>query len=137
MKRRTKARIWTLQILYAHEITCNPIAEVSERFFRDRDVSETKKAYTDRLLECYESRRDEVDGLIEESVANWRVERLSLIDKNILRISICELLYLRDIPGKASINEAIELSRIFGGDDSPRFINGVLDFVLHHPLRTK
>ncbi len=137
MKRRTKARIWTLQILYAHEITGNPIAEVSEMYFRERDVSKTKKAYTEILLECYESNRQEVDGLIEESVSNWRVDRLSVIDKNILRISICELLYMPDIPGKASINEAIELSRIFGGDDSPRFVNGVLDFVLRHPSRAK
>jgi len=62
---------------------------------------------------------------------NWRIERLSVIDKNILRVGICELLFHPDIPGKASINEAINLSHMFGGDDSPRFVNGVLDSIFH------
>ncbi len=131
MKRRTKARIWALQILYAQEFTKEPLQKTFEMFFSERKVSEEKKAYTRRLLETYDERKDEIDHMIEESVANWRIERLSIIDKNILRIGICELLYHPDVPGKASINEAINLSHMFGGDDSPRFVNGVLDSILH------
>jgi N utilization substance protein B len=131
MKRRTKARIWALQILYAQEFTKEPLQKTFEMFFSERKVSEEKKAYTQRLLKTYDERKDEIDHLIEESVANWRIERLSIIDKNILRIGICELLYHTDVPGKASINEAINLSHMFGGDDSPRFVNGVLDSILH------
>jgi len=131
MRRRTKARIWALQIFYAHEIAGAPLKATFESFFAGRVVSEEKKAYTKRLIDCYESNKDEIDRLIRESVSNWRIERLSIIDKNILRISICELLFLPDIPGKASINEAINLSHLFGGEDSPRFVNGVLDSILH------
>jgi N utilization substance protein B len=136
MRRRTKARVWALQILYAHEITRDPLDRSFESFFSSRKVSEDKKAYTKRLLDCFESRREEIDRLIAESVANWKIERLSIIDKNILRISICELLYLPDIPGKASISEAVNLSHIFGGEDSPRFVNGVLDSIFHQSSRT-
>jgi N utilization substance protein B len=137
MRRRTKARIWTLQILYANEITGDPLQRTFELFFADRVVSDDKKAYTKRLLDCYEKKKEEIDRLIEESVSNWRLDRLSIIDKNILRISICELLYLPDIPGKASINEAVNLSHIFGGDESPGFVNGVLDSILHQSSRAK
>ncbi len=131
MKRRTKARIWALQILYAHEITERPLPHTFQLFFRDREVSAEKKAYTRRLLDCYMDKSEEINDLIERSVANWRIERLSIIDKNILRISICELLFLSDIPGKASINEAVNLSHLFGGENSPGFVNGVLDSILH------
>jgi len=131
MKRRTKARIWALQILYAHEITERPLPHTFQLFFGDREVSAEKKAYTRRLLDCYMDKSEEINDLIERSVANWRIERLSIIDKNILRISICELLFLSDIPGKASINEAVNLSHLFGGENSPGFVNGVLDSILH------
>jgi len=137
MRRRTKSRVWALQILYAHEITEKSIYFTSRLFFKDREVSREKKAYTRRLLDCYEERQEEVDDLIEKSVANWRMDRLSIIDKNILRISICELLFLSDIPGKASINEAVNLSHLFGGEDSPGFVNGVLDAILHQASETK
>lgn len=137
MRRRTKARIWALQILYAHEITRAPLPQTCESFFARRKANKEKKAYTQRILDCFENNREAIDRVIEESVANWRIERLSLIDKNILRISICELLHMPDIPAKASINEAIVLSHWFGGDDSPRFVNGVLDSIFHQALKAR
>jgi N utilization substance protein B len=140
MRRRSKARIWALQIFYAHEITKAPLIATFESFFGSfytgQAVSEEKKAYTKRLVDSYDGNKDKIDNMIEESVSNWRMERLSIIDKNILRISICELLLLPDIPGKVSINEAVNLSHLFGGDDSPRFVNGVLDAILHQTSRT-
>jgi len=139
MRRRSKARIWALQIFYAQEITKDSLITTFESFFESffpgQVVSEEKKAYTKRLVDCYEGNKDKIDSMIEESVSNWRIERLSIIDKNILRISICELLFLPDIPGKASIDEAINLSHLFGGEDSPRFVNGVLDAILHQTSR--
>jgi N utilization substance protein B len=137
MRRRTKARVWALQILYAAEISGTPVLAQSDAFFREIDAAEDKKAFTRRILECFDAHAEAVDRQIEEAVANWRMERLSIIDKNILRISICELLYMEDIPGKASVDEAVGLSHIFGGDDSPRFVNGVLDSILHRPTESR
>ena len=136
MRRRTKARVWALQILYANEFRKEPLRKTFDLFFSEREVSEEKKAYTERLIETFEANRSDVDRMIEGSLANWRMDRLSIIDKNILRIGICEILFHPDVPGKASINEAINLSHMFGGDDSPRFVNGVLDSILHQSSRT-
>jgi N utilization substance protein B len=136
MRRRTKARIWALQILYANEITGEALQETFDSFFKDRTTaSMEKREYTRRLLKCYDGHRKDVDRMIEDSVSNWRIERLSMIDRNILRIGISELLFLPDIPEKVSIDEAINLSHIFGGNDSPRFVNGVLDSILRLDMK--
>jgi len=137
MRRRTKARVWALQILYASEISGTPPLEEFDAFFREIEAAEDKKAFTRRILECCVAHTEEIDRQIEQASANWRIDRLSIIDKNILRIGIGELLYLPDVPGKAAISEALGLSHIFGGDDSPRFINGVLDAILHRPLESR
>ena len=74
--------------------------------------------------------RDEIDGWIGSASENWRLDRMSVVDRNILRIAIYEMSYCEDIPPKVSINEAIDLAKRFSGQDSGPFINGVLDQVL-------
>jgi len=74
-------------------------------------------------------RRDEIDGVIRQYSTNWRLERMAVVDRNILRLAAFELLHMQDIPRKVSINEAIEVAKRFGGEDSPAFINGILDRV--------
>ncbi|MBU1113276.1 MAG: transcription antitermination factor NusB, partial [Candidatus Omnitrophica bacterium] len=69
----------------------------------------------------------QIDSLIKKYVKNWGIDRMAVIDRNILRIACFELTFLDDIPPKVSINEAIELAKRFGDMDSPRFVNGVLD----------
>ena len=137
MRRRPNARVWALQILYASEISGMTLFEEFDDFFREIEAAEDKQAFTRRILECFATHATEIDRRIEEAVANWRMERLSIIDKNILRIGIAELLYLPDVPGKAAITEALGLCHIFGGDDSPRFVNGVLDAILHRPQESR
>ncbi len=81
------------------------------------------------FLKVVES-REELDLLIKKQVANWEFNRLAVIDKIVLRMGICELLYFDDIPPKVSINEAIEIAREFSTEKSDKFVNGVLDAVL-------
>jgi len=73
---------------------------------------------------------DEIDNIIKEYSMNWDIERISIIDKNIIRLALSELLFFPEISGRVTINEAIELSKEYGGEDSPRFINGILDAVM-------
>ena len=74
--------------------------------------------------------KDEIDKLIMSRVANWEFSRIAVIDRIILRISVCELLYFDDIPPKVSINEAIEIARRYSTEKSDKFVNGVLDSIL-------
>ena len=74
--------------------------------------------------------REGLDGAIQESLTNWRLERLSVIDRNILRLAAAEMLHMEDIPPRVAIQEAISLAERYGTDQSPRFVNGVLDALM-------
>ena len=79
------------------------------------------------LVEGVVDKREELDALISEAADNWRIERMAVLDRNIMRIAVFELLYIDDIPPKVSINEAIELAKRYGNAESGQFVNGVLD----------
>lgn len=98
----------------------------------DEPISKTDPAFefAQTLLEGVLCHRDSLDVLIQQHSKNWRLNRMSLVDRNILRIGVFELSYCPDIPGKVAINEAIELAKKFSTDDAVSFINGVLDAVL-------
>jgi N utilization substance protein B len=99
-----------------------------------RRVSDRYRAYLDRLLRAVASHGEEIDRVLQEHMPNWRLERLSAIDRNILRIAAAELLFQDDVPGKVAIHEAIRLAEKYGGKESPRFVNGVLDAVYQDTL---
>jgi len=84
-------------------------------------------AYLELLLETLQDNLPDVDRALQSALENWRLERLSVMDRSILRLAATELLYLEDIPPKVSIQEGIHLAEAYGGKDSPRFVNGVLD----------
>lgn len=94
--------------------------------------SRTRKAlsYGRRLVEETLAHREEIDELIEEQARNWRLERMSVVDRNILRLAVYELLFEHDVPELVVIDEAIELAKTFGSDESGSFVNGVLDGLL-------
>lgn len=73
--------------------------------------------------------REEIDGVVEGASENWKVSRMAIVDRNILRFSVFEILYLDDIPPSVTMNEAIEIAKRYGTEDSPAFINGILDKV--------
>jgi len=126
---RHRARGWALQVHYRWE------SGGGEGSFRDalvetlrtRRMAPTRLPYVRRVLGTLDEHVKEIDRALQDSLENWRIERLSSIDRGILRISATELLHLRDIPPKVSIQEGIRLAELYGGNDSPRFVNGVLD----------
>lgn len=128
--KRRVVRERVLQALYAHEISRDPIEGVIENIVTDLKKDETTFDFAHRLILKVLETEAELDTIIRKRVANWEFSRLALVDRVILRMCICELLYFEDIPPKVSINEAIEIARRFSTEKSDKFVNGVLDSVL-------
>jgi N utilization substance protein B len=129
MKKRTKSRAWAVQVAYTMLLNKEPCTVILQEFFRWRRIGEQNRDLTVRLIKQLESNLEEVDKAIATHLKNWSPERLARLDRVILRLGVAELLYLDDIPPKVTINEYVELARLFGTEESPRFVNGVLDAV--------
>ncbi len=119
-----------MQALYAYELSHEPVESIIENIVsslkKEPEIFELAQRLFLKVIET----RDELDALITSRVANWEFNRLAVIDKIVLRMCICELLYFEDIPPKVSINEAIEIARRFSTEKSDKFVNGVLDSIL-------
>lgn len=133
MRRRHKARRWVLQILYAWEVRgrARGLREEAAEFFDRRRIAPETRSFAEELIDVLTDHADEIDGLIAEGAEHWDLDRLAIVDRNVLRIAVAELVHFDDVPFKVSIDEAIELARRYGGADSPRFVNGVLDAIAH------
>ncbi len=88
------------------------------------------RPFAEQLVRGVHLHQAEIDQMIVSASENWRIDRMSIVDRNILRIALFEMLYCPDVPPKVSINEAIDIGKKFGSEDSGAFINGVLDHVL-------
>ncbi len=129
MRKRTKSRTWAVQVAYTMHLSELPGEDILKDFFRWRRIGEQNRELTLRLVRKLDEHLEEVDAAIASYLRNWSPERLARLDRIILRLGVAELLYLDDIPPKVTINEYVELSRQFGTDESPGFVNGVLDAV--------
>ena len=131
MRERRGARSWALQVLYVWESRgiFSP-REVLNEFHRTRRIAPAKQAYLRELVQLIEDRMPEIDFAVDGALTNWRLERLSVIDRNILRIGAAELLLRDDIPPRVAISEALILAEKYGTEESVRFVNGVLDALL-------
>ncbi len=128
--RRRRVREKVLQALYAYELSGDSTDHVIDCVIGDlRKNVESFSFARSFFLKVIGSQAD-LDRLIKNQVAHWEFNRLAVIDKIVLRMGICELLYFDDIPPKVSINEAIEIAREFSTEKSDKFVNGVLDAIL-------
>lgn len=130
VSKRRVVREKVLQALYAHEISRDPIEGVIENVLADLKKDAVTFDFARSLILKVVEAGLELDTIIKKRVANWEFSRLAVIDRVILRMCICELLYFEDIPPKVSINEAIEIARRYSTEKSDKFVNGVLDSVL-------
>ncbi|MCS7054117.1 MAG: transcription antitermination factor NusB [Ignavibacterium sp.] len=127
--KRRLVREKALQVLYAFEMNNDQIQRhIDEIFTEIKD--ENDKEFGSKLVFRVISNKDEFDKLIEGKTNNWEMERIALIDKILLRMGICEFLFFEDIPPKVTINEIIEISKVFSTEGSGKFINGILDSIL-------
>jgi len=139
LRKRRKSREFALQVLYQLDIikqdAIKTLAQFRDHFSGNRERDEFMEQLVLGVLE----HREEIDHLIEKCSENWRLDRMNMIDRTILRMAIYELLYLEEIPPKVTLNEAIELGKRFGSEDSGSFINGILDRiqneVVHKPIQ--
>lgn len=129
MGKRRKARELALQALYAFELSGDPIDEILEGVPDRGTVSREVGAFAASLSRKTVEHLARIDEVISQKVQRWELSRIAVVDKNILRLAICELLFFPDIPLKVSINEAIELAKIYSTRESGRFVNGILDSV--------
>jgi len=128
MRKRSLGREYTLQALYNMEI-CNCFAKdaLPVVFDVNREEDKDVKVFALHLVKAIEQNSAYINEVISKYVSNWPIDRIAIIERNILRIGVYELLYEKDIPAKVTINEAVELAKRFGENEAYRFINGVLD----------
>ena len=135
MGKRRRAREVALQFLY--ELDLNAADDPTPRekdFWARHPLSDEARAFSEALVRGTKSDQAKIDQLIAECAEHWELERMAVVDRNILRMAVWELLWSPDVPPKVAINEAIEIAKKFGTKESSRFINGVLDRI-HKELR--
>ncbi|NVL90167.1 MAG: transcription antitermination factor NusB [Desulfobacterales bacterium] len=130
MGNRRRSRELAMQALFQIEMNPDDPSETLELFCKHFRVPKNAKPFLLQLVEGVREFQHEIDPLIERFSENWKISRMSRVDCNIMRIAVYELLYCDDIPPKVSINEAIDIGKKFGVEDSGAFINGILDSIL-------
>lgn len=137
MRSRSRARGWALQALYAWEARGGEPDEavrVLHDLFANLRVSPQNRPYAEVLVRLAATNLKRIDTLVEEALTNWRLARLSVIDRNILRLGVAEMLYVDDAPPRLTIREMVRLAEKYGTHESARFVNGVLDAVMRTAL---
>lgn len=130
VKNRRKAREAALRALYQIDLVGVEIGEALASVDLYAEISPELREYTDALVEEVFEKVDAIDQAISAKLQDWTIDRLAPLDRNILRIAVCELLYRPDVPPAVSLDEAIELAKKYGTVESGKFVNGVLAGVL-------
>ena len=129
MHQRRKAREVALQVLYELDVLNIDAKEAITLFWDNFQATEDSKKFSTLLIEGAWDNREQIDTLIRSCSEHWSLERMSRVDRNILRMAVYELLYCPNIPPKVTLNEAIDLGKMYGSENSGSFINGILDAV--------
>jgi N utilization substance protein B len=134
MSTRRQAREMALQMLYQSDVGGAEGEQVLAEFRPTEYSGDAERAfsYARSLVEGTLSHRQEIDELIRQQAEHWRLERMPPVDRNILRLAVYEFLYQTDVPKLVILDEAIELAKEFGSEQSGRFVNGLLDGILKH-----
>lgn len=127
MGARTTAREAAVQMLYALEASGQSIERVIRDYWRETPGDAEGRAYADEVVRGVERERADIDEWITRASENWRLERMTRVDRNVLRLGAYELRYQRDIPRAVILDESVELAKRFGTEESGKFVNGVLE----------
>ncbi|MDY0040433.1 MAG: transcription antitermination factor NusB [Desulforhabdus sp.] len=130
MGQRRRSREIALQVLYQMEVIGAPPDEALRIYYEYFQSPSELRPFCEELVRGVYLHRQEIDRVIASASEHWRLERMSIVDRNILRLALYEMLYCRSIPPTVSINEAIDLGKLYGSSESGSFINGILDHVL-------
>jgi transcription antitermination protein NusB len=135
MSTRRKSRELALQSLYQSELGDRPAVASFDLLCDHFEVNRKAVSYARELVAGVADRLGEIDGLIQQHSEHWRLGRMSVIDRNILRLATCELVFREDVPASVAINEALEIAKGFSTDEAAPFINGILDAIRKSVLR--
>lgn len=133
MKERSRARGWALQALYAWEMRGGAedrIVPLLEELYENLRISARNRLYTDVLVRLVARNLPRIDALLERSLTNWSLRRLGVVDRNILRLGVAEMMFVDEVPPRVTIREMIHLAERYGTPESARFVNGVLDAIM-------
>jgi len=129
MGKRRKARESTLQILFQLEFDNSEPEKTIEQYWQQREATEEIKEYSRWLVKGIISHQRDIDRIIQSVSEHWRLSRMALVDRNILRMAVFELLFEKNIAPAIVINEAIEIAKKYSNEEAAMFVNGVLDAV--------
>jgi len=129
MGSRRSSRVLALQALFDMDMSSDLSEERFDGFCKNFTPSKKALPFFTRLVKGVRQNIHKIDSLIEEGSENWKISRISCVDRNVMRIAVYELIFCPDIPSKVSINEAIDIGKRFGADESGAFINGILDSI--------
>jgi N utilization substance protein B len=129
MGQRRKARECALQILFQFEFNAGDPKALVKVYWEHQKASAEVRKYGTWIVEEIIAHREDIDRAIQSASQNWRLSRMAVIDRNILRIAVCELLYEKALAPAIIMNEAIEIAKRYSGEESAVFVNGVLDAV--------
>ena len=129
MTQRRLARESAFEVLYRLDLVEDEPEAVIQEICVRKNPSEEAESYMRRIVQTVEKHRDEIDRVLKRNLKRWRLERVTFIDRAILRMGCAELLFFADVPPKVVINEAVEIAKKFGDDNAGKFVNGVLDGV--------
>ncbi|MEO0078989.1 MAG: transcription antitermination factor NusB [candidate division WOR-3 bacterium] len=130
MTNRRLARECALEVMYRLDLVADDPDSTIEEIVARKNPSDDAESYLRRLVAAVQTCQQEIDAALRRHLRRWRLERLTVIDRAILRVAAAELLYFADVPPKVAINEAVDIAKKFGDDEAGRFVNGVLDGVL-------
>ncbi len=138
MGTRRKSRELTMQMLFQGDLGKQTPEEVRKLFWNSRDdVDEETRGFAEDLYRVATTRQVEIDAIIEAHSQNWRIERMPVVDRNLLRAAIAELLEYPKTPGPIVINESLEVARRYAAPESIHFLNGVLDAIARDLLKKR
>jgi transcription antitermination factor NusB len=137
MRKRTQAREYALQLLYKGELNPEAPATLFSAFWEENPAPDEVREYTERVVSGTLQHLSEIDSVISKYAEHWELHRMAVVDRNILRLSTYELLYLEEIPPKVAINEAVNIAKKYSQEDSGKFVNGILDRINHTEPRRK
>ncbi|HSY30975.1 MAG TPA: transcription antitermination factor NusB [Verrucomicrobiae bacterium] len=128
MSLRTKSREFAMQMLFQWDMSRQDPAKLEAKFWRTAKAADNTRAFANKLFEGAAKYADELDALIVQHAQNWRLERMAIIDRAVLRLAIYEL-RIAETPPKVVLNEAVDLAKKFSSEDAGAFVNGILDAV--------
>ncbi len=127
MRKRTKARECALQLLYKYDMTNEALGDLESFWASQDEAGDEVKDFTGKLVSGTIENLSQLDKKIASYATNWQLKRMAVVDRNVLRIGAYELMFLDDVPAKVSINEAVDLAKKYSGEESGKFVNGILD----------